>query len=952
LSRAAEAALAHEAARLLGLADGAEVRDTLRSLALCECAYKQVEMSREDVARALNNISRSFPPALGASIDALQIGRVDADQKLIVAAADDALYVAFMGTKTARDVVADLDYVHRPLFDESASVAADRSAVPTAHRGFLSRARRVDVAALRRAAEASGRRLVLSGHSLGGAVAKLCALRLLREEEQEEEQRRLAVDAAELEEQQQQEHHHHHHHHRQRRHLLRRRNAGSSSIVRGGLPASFPLSCARGELTRTGSIPGDEGVAVDGPRPTSPPLTVAQAAAQRGDSAAAPPSALLLTGVGGVDGGGAGISGTGNSSASSLHGLSATAPSSAAPSSLLWPPHLRCITFATPAIGNAALAELVETAGWGGYFRNYALPEDELMRTLAIDTYARLRRGGEGGTAGASSSEEEGEGRRKGLAAAAATTAAAAPSGPPGSSSSAVAPSAEAAAATAAASKAEEGEGAVAAADPQATSPSPLLSAAAEDEAAAAAGVPRPPSRSLLRAHPPSPASLAADFATSLGAVVGLLAFPWARGAAKRRLARELESAERRDEGDAAAAAAVHAAAERAIAAAGAAVAAAAAPDEKEQRRTETATAADPAPPAAAAPAPQPPAPPPPRPSLPAAARQSARDVARTLAGLALLQQRWLAYSLRHATRAAQRPLAAAAHVVMRDLYRPFGSLVYVLGGTEDGFAPRGTGGEKNGSHHHHLQQQQQQQRPVPARVAPLGSDEATAAIADAAAAVAAGAPLDVASITLRHLARAFRRKTAGLQQPQAALSAAAAGDKSAAAAAAVSAAAAAAAAASAADFYGALLPAAPPPSGSGYSNHRMLAYRSRFLAVIASAARSVEAQGVALADVAPPPPPLVEPPPPALVPPPAPTATGVPGVPLLPLIPPPRVDVAVARCPLPSPLSPAAAVASGAAAAAKADDSGNGGNGGGKMRKREVAAAAASAAAGGGARP
>jgi hypothetical protein len=38
------------------------------------------------------------------------------------------------------------------------------------------------------------------------------------------------------------------------------------------------------------------------------------------------------------------------------------------------PPSLRVVCFATPAVGNNALATLVEEAGWGQYFRTYILP--------------------------------------------------------------------------------------------------------------------------------------------------------------------------------------------------------------------------------------------------------------------------------------------------------------------------------------------------------------------------------------------------------------------------------------------------------------------------------------------------------------------------------------------------------------------------------------------------
>jgi pimeloyl-ACP methyl ester carboxylesterase len=53
------------------------------------------------------------------------------------------------------------------------------------------------------------------------------------------------------------------------------------------------------------------------------------------------------------------------------------------------PPRVRCITFATPAVGNSALAELVEAAGWATFFKTYVLPEDQLMKALAFTTARR-----------------------------------------------------------------------------------------------------------------------------------------------------------------------------------------------------------------------------------------------------------------------------------------------------------------------------------------------------------------------------------------------------------------------------------------------------------------------------------------------------------------------------------------------------------------------------------
>lgn len=133
--------------------------------------------------------------------------------------------------------------------------------VPSAHRGFLARARAVPVEALAELAAASGRRLVLCGHSLVRAG----------------------------------------------------RREGAPAVARMLLLLSHP-------------------------RVASPATTPATTACQGG--AVAKLAGLRL-----------------------LRGAPA------------WPPpDLRVICFATPAVGNDALAALVEAAGWGRHFTSYALP--------------------------------------------------------------------------------------------------------------------------------------------------------------------------------------------------------------------------------------------------------------------------------------------------------------------------------------------------------------------------------------------------------------------------------------------------------------------------------------------------------------------------------------------------------------------------------------------------
>lgn len=224
----------HKAMQLLQLHGNDDLQDFLASLILSECAYKKLEVAPQPLARKVDRFLGLFPEGW-VKLDSVQITRDDVAHHYIVALGPGSMYVAFMGTKQARDVQADLQAGHEPIWMESLALAADEQAKPSAHRGFLRRARSVDIEQLYHQAQSQGRRMVLCGHSLGGAVAKLCTLHLLRQ-----------------------------------------------------LPSQ---------------------------------------------------------------------------------------PS---------PDELRCICFATPAVGNTALARLVESKGWAQYFSTYFLPEDQLMRVLSL----------------------------------------------------------------------------------------------------------------------------------------------------------------------------------------------------------------------------------------------------------------------------------------------------------------------------------------------------------------------------------------------------------------------------------------------------------------------------------------------------------------------------------------------------------------------------------------
>ncbi|GIL88442.1 hypothetical protein Vretifemale_16406 [Volvox reticuliferus] len=235
-----------QACKLLRLEGAGELQDLIASLILSECVYKKLELDEEGVAAKVSEIVSGFPPGW-VQLQAVQLSLAGIPQHYLIATSPTSMYVAFMGTKQFQDILADANLLYTPIWAESARLAADRQSIPAAHRGFLERARAIHVEQLYELAVSRGLRLVLCGHSLGGAVAKLCTLRLLRE-----------------------------------------------------LP--------------------------DWPRP-----------------------------------------------------------------------RVRCIAFATPAVGNAALAELVENAGWANHFSTYYLPEDQLVRLISF-SQARTTQSTAGGS--------------------------------------------------------------------------------------------------------------------------------------------------------------------------------------------------------------------------------------------------------------------------------------------------------------------------------------------------------------------------------------------------------------------------------------------------------------------------------------------------------------------------------------------------------------------------
>ena len=101
------------------------MQDFLACLILSECVYKKLELGQEELGAVASTYASLFPEGW-VQLEAVHTSINDIPQHYLIATGGDAMYVAFMGTKQARDLVADARFLKQPVWAEAVALATDK----------------------------------------------------------------------------------------------------------------------------------------------------------------------------------------------------------------------------------------------------------------------------------------------------------------------------------------------------------------------------------------------------------------------------------------------------------------------------------------------------------------------------------------------------------------------------------------------------------------------------------------------------------------------------------------------------------------------------------------------------------------------------------------------------------------------------------------------------------
>lgn len=175
----------------LGCNSASELQQLGNALTLSEGIYKCIDKPETEVVRWMTMVKRSFPPGF-IDFTEIQFSRPHVKHRYGLAESAHDYYVVFMGTKMPMDYVASAAFWQDQVQLCMSSLSSNnREGLGSpdgsnendhpllAHQGFVSRSRGLPIVELFVEARRRGKRLVLCGHSLGGAVAQLNTIYLL-----------------------------------------------------------------------------------------------------------------------------------------------------------------------------------------------------------------------------------------------------------------------------------------------------------------------------------------------------------------------------------------------------------------------------------------------------------------------------------------------------------------------------------------------------------------------------------------------------------------------------------------------------------------------------------------------------------------------------------------------------------------------------------------------------